>query len=307
MTLTIVGGVITNYSATPGNNYVRPALVITDPAGSAGGSGASATVTLINSATFFASAPVFSAGNIGSVIRMGGGIAVITGYTDSQHVVANILSPIVNVIQNTFITTPQPSYSGNWTMTAPVSTVSGMRALSGLTVTGLADGNVIPPTVVDANGTITLASPASQITIGLGFQAQLQTVYLDAGQPSVQGQRKKIAEATARVKDSGSFKIGSNQPDGSIQSPMQIALPWSLTAASTTAQPGKALAPYNEPATPLWTGDLRIPVAGGWGTNGQVAFEQDLPLPLNVLACISAELPGDTPSAATPQRQQARR
>lgn len=301
-TLTIVVGVITNITFPVNQGYVRPKLVISDPAGSAGGSGASAQLTLDNSATFTASAPVFSAPNVGSVIRMGGGIAKITSFIDSQHVIANISVPITQVVQNNG-NAPQVALSGNWTMTSPITVVSGLRHLAGLAVTGLADGIVIPPTIVNAQGSITLPIPATSITIGLAFQAQLQTVYLDAGEPTVQGQRKKIAAVTARIEDSGSFKIGSNQPDGSIQSPAQISLPWQLTVADITAQPSKAVAPYNSSTTPLFTGDLRIPVAGGWNTHGQVAVEQDLPLPLQILAFIPEVYPGDNSSTTAPQKQ----
>ncbi len=305
-TLTIVGGVITNITFPANSGYVRPMLVITDPAGSAGGSGASARLTLDNSATFTASAPVFSGGNVGSVIRMGGGIATITGFTDSQHVTANISVPITQVIQNGS-NTPQTVLASNWTMTAPVTMISGLRPLAGLAVTGLADGVPIPPTVVNALGQITLAIPASSVTIGLAFKPQLQTVYLDAGEPTVQGSRKKIGVVTARVEASGSFMIGSNQPDGSIQSPIQISMPWQLTVADVTAQPDKAQAAYNAVATPLWTGDLRIPVSGGFNTHGQVAIQQDLPLPLQILALIPEVLPGDNPATTAPQKPQARK
>jgi len=301
-TLTIVGGVITNITFPVNQGYIRPKLVITDPAGSAGGSGASARLTLDNSATFTASSPIFSALDVGKVIRMGGGIAKITSVTDSRHVVANISVPITQVIQDDG-NTPQVAQAGNWSMTAPVTVISGLRHLSGLTVTGLADGIPIPPTVVDAQGSITLTVPATSITIGLAFQAQLQSVYLDAGEPTVQGQRKKIAVVTARIEDSGTFKIGSNQPDGSIQSPSQVSLPWQTTVADITAQPAKAVAPYNSATTPLFTGDLRIPVFGGFNTHGQVAVEQDLPLPLQILAFIPEVYPGDNSSTTAPQKQ----
>ena len=66
--------------------------------------------------------------------------------------------------------------------------------LAGATVTGIADGNVIPPTVVPANGIVTLPEAATSATVGLGYQAQLQSLYLDVGQPTVQGQRKKIGD-----------------------------------------------------------------------------------------------------------------
>jgi hypothetical protein len=303
--LTIVGGAITIITSPPNQNYVNPQLVITDPAGSAGGSGASATLTLNNNATFSASAPVFSAGNVGQVLRMGGGIATIVAFTDSQHVTANISVPITQVIQNGS-NTPQVATAGNWTMTAPITTVSGLRPLAGLPLVGLADGVPVGPLTVNAQGSVTLPNPASSITLGLAFKPQLQSVYLDAGEPTVQGQRKKIGEVTARVEASGSFMMGSNQPDGSIQSPIQVALTWNVTNVDLTAQPGKAAAKkaYNATATPLWTGDIRIPVSGGFNTHGQVCVEQDLPLPLQILAFAGIEvLPGDSTSTSFPQKQ----
>ena len=46
------------------------------------------TTTLTGSATFTASASVFSSGDVGSVLRVGGGIATITGYTNGTTVTA---------------------------------------------------------------------------------------------------------------------------------------------------------------------------------------------------------------------------
>ena len=311
-TLTIVGGVITAVQflgGQQGANYLHPKIVFSDPANS--GSGASARPILNNAMTFEASAAVFSGGNIGSVICMGGGVAQITGYTNPQNVTANILSPIAGIIPNSG-TVAQPSVMtaspGNWTMTAPVTTISGLNHLIGATVTGLADGNVIPPQVVSPQGTITLGAPASQVTVGLGFTAQMQSVFLDAGEPTVQGQRKKIPAVTARIEASGSFKIGTNMPDGSRLNPAQLAPIWNdgpggLTDANTALQ-NKAIRPYNSTALPLFTGDIRIPVGGGYDTRGQVAVQQDQPLPLDLLAFISEVYPGDTVQTQAPKAQQ---
>src|SRR6185312_6578784 len=171
--LTIAGGVITGVSFSPeGQGYAFPRLVISDPTGQ--GSGASATITLDNSATLTASAGVFSSGNVGSVVRMGGGIATITEYTDSRHVTVNITSPIVQLIPNSG-GVPQPQPSGSWTLTAPVTSVSGLDYLAGATVTGLADGQVVPATVVPESGIVDLPAAATSVVLGLGFQAQLQS------------------------------------------------------------------------------------------------------------------------------------
>ena len=300
VTLTIAVGVITAVAfPVPGSGYRNPQLLIQDPAGSAGGSGASARCILNNTATFTADQPVFSVGNVGSVIRMGGGKATVTAYIDPQHVTVNITDPIAEVQANSGGLV-QVQFSGSWTMTAPVTTVYGLRALAGLTVSGLADGNVIPPFVVPANGVITLATPASSVTIGLKYRAQLQSVYLDAGEPTVQGQRGKVAEVTARVEASGAFMIGSNQPDGSTLSPPQIAPTWSNLAAAPT----NAVAPFNSVTVPLYTGDIRIPVQGGFQTPKQVAVEQSDPLPLQVLSFIPTLFEGDNPAQTAPKRGQ---
>jgi hypothetical protein len=295
---TVVGGVITAINFTSqGSGYVNPQIAAIDPAGSAGGSGFSARVTLNNTMTFTASAPVFSAGNVGSVIRMGGGVATITGFTDTQHVTANITTPIA-AVQPESTSTVIPQASGTWTISAPTTVITGLGPLNGATVTGLADGVVIPPTVV-VNGQITLATPASQVTIGLKFFSRLQSVYLDAGEPTVQGRRGSIPAVTARVFQSGPFTMGENQPDGSTQSPITIAPAWPgmQTAPITTT------AAYNSNTVPLCTDDIRIPVNTGYSKHKQVCVEQNQPYPLNVLAFIPELLEGDNPSQAAPPKQ----
>ncbi len=303
--LTIVGGVITNVQFSIGNQgsgYVSPKLVITDPANT--GTGASATLTLNNAATFTASASVFSGSNIGSVIRMGGGVATITSVSTGMVCTANITSPIVKTIPNSG-TPPavQPQPSGSWTMTAPITNVTGLQHLAGSTVTGLADGNVITPVVVPATGTIVLPTAASAITIGLGFQAQLQSVYIDGGEPTIQGQRKKLAGVTARLQNSRGIKSGANQPDGSTLSPMQVAPAWANMVTIPDDGQNFQRKPYNATAIPLLTGDTQlIPVPGGFDTKGQVAFQQDNPLPMEILSIVPVMMGGDTPSNNFPKR-----
>jgi Ubiquitin-activating enzyme E1 FCCH domain len=296
--LTITGGVITGVSFSPGGtNYVYPQLVINDPENT--GSGASATVVLNSSSAVYADAAIFSSANIGNVIRAGYGSMVVTAVTDTQNATVEVLSPLVQIIPNNPISPNKPitQEAGNWTMTAPISQLY-LPQLVGFEVTGLADGQVIPPTVVPTNGIINLATPASAIIVGLGFQAQLQTTYLDAGEPTMQGQRKKIAEVTARIEQSAAFQIGSNQPDGSVQSPQELFTLWQNMAAGPT----HAVAAYNAPFTPLFTGDVRIPISGGYNTRGQVALQQLNPLPLQVLDVVPEVLGGDEPNQKFPTR-----
>ena len=200
-------------------------------------------------------------------------------------------------------------------MTVPVTTISGLNHLIGQRVTGLADGNVIPITTVPASGTINLPAATNpnvtgytSVTVGIGFQAQLQSMPLDTGEPSVQGQRKKVAVVTVRMEASRGLKVGSNMPDGSTLSPMEIAPLWYEGNGGLVIVPDNGpnfpITPVNALATPLRTGDIRVPIGGGWQTPGQVAVSQDLPLPANILAFVNEQLPGDTPQVMAPKKEQ---
>lgn len=299
--LTIVAGVITNLAITPGTGYTFPKFVFSDPTNE--GSGASAVATLNNSATFLANAAVFANGDIGSVIRMGGGVATITTVNSPTSVVANLTSPITLTIPNTG-GIPQTAASGNWSMTAPTSIITGLQYLAGATITGLYDGQVLTPVVVPANGTINLPTPATSVTLGLGFTAQLQSVYIDPAGASIQGQRKKIADVVVRVNESRDFTVGTNQPDGSIFSPMRVDVPWTQMALAEKGYSNPSRRPYNSTVEPNWTGDTKeTPVFGGYGVPGQIAVQQTNPLPLNILSILSKLMPGDTVQLDEPKRQ----
>lgn len=329
-TLTIVAGVITAVTfagGSQGSNYRYPKLIIEDPSGS--GSGASANPVLDNTVTLTASAAIFSAGSVGQVIRAGGGCAVVTQYVSTTEVKGLMRTPMVQVIPNSGTTAnpygmPVPQPSGSWTMTTPVAQVTGLNHLIGMSVTGLYDGQVLTPTTVANDGSVTLpgGATASSITIGLGYTAQVQSLYLNEPGPStIQGQRKSVKAVTVRAELSRSYQLGANQPDGSVQSPIQIAPPWSNMVNAPDA--GQAtylpLAPYPylaagslTPPLPLLTADQRAPVTGGFKKPGQVAVQQTNPLPLQVLALIPEVLPGDqaelkTESPARRQQQPQRR
>jgi hypothetical protein len=198
-----------------GRGYLNPQIVIEDPAGSAGGTGASAQACSTTARHSRRAQRVHQPGEPRPGHPHGrrhrDHHRLHLGHAgDREHQFADR-----QLIPNT--TTPQPAAAGDWTVTAPVATISGLDHLIGATVTGLADGNVITPRVVSAIGTINLDAAASSVVVGLGFQAQLQSTYLDAGQPTLQGQRKKISAVTARIELSRGVKVGSNQPDGSTR------------------------------------------------------------------------------------------
>lgn len=290
--VTIAGGVITNVAFAPGGTgYVSPKLVGWDPAGSEGGNYFDIEITLSNTITLETNGPVFMATDVSSVVRALGGSARITAYTGPRNVTAEVIFPFTQTIPDSDSSLPAV-LAGEWTMTAPVSTVYGLNHLIGATVTGVADGQVIPPQVVSAAGTITLETPATSVVVGLGFVAQLQSLYLDAmDAPTIQGQRKRNAAVTARVEASRGFMVGANQPDGGAQSPIQVAPAWH----GLTEVPSVGIPPYGEEAKPLFTGDIRVPLPGGYDTRGQIAFQQSAPLPMNILALVTEWEAGDMP------------
>ncbi len=302
-TLTVSGGVIVStFVNNEGTNY-QPGteLIITDSTGTGG----KLAPLITNNVTFTTDTAVFTADNIGDVIRIGnnnaspngtfvdvpsgGGKAIITDYTSGTIVTANITEEITNIVPNDPNNTPVPVSSGYWSLSTPTDTVSGLGHLEGLEVAILADGSVVSSQVV-VDGSITLPSPASVITIGLPFTAQLQTLYLDPQQQTTtQGKRKNIQAVTVRVENSRGIFVGTNQVDASTQ-PNGVAPAWTsmyeIKQRNSTQFPGSAI--------PLFTGDLRELVGGDWQKPAQVAIQITDPVPGNILALITEYNIGDT-------------
>lgn len=240
--------------------------------------------------TFTASASVFTPANVGDVIRVGGGIATVTSYLSGTLLAGTVTQTITDTVPDNPSLMPTPQSAGQWSITTPITVVTGLNHLEGLIVTGLADGNVIKPATV-VNGAITLPYPASFITVGLPFLPQMQSVYLDPPSQSgtTQTKRKTINSVSVRMTDTRGISIGTNQPDASTQQ-NNATVPWSELVEIKQAAP--AAAPGN--AIPLFTGDYFMNVGSGWNQHGQVAIQQNYPLPANIDALIIYYNLGDT-------------
>lgn len=164
---------------------------------------------------------------------------------------------------------------------APATQFTGAEHLAGLEVTGLADGVVIPPFTMSADGSFTLTSPASVVTIGLAFVCDLQTLAIDLGEPTVQGKRKKITGVTVRAKDTLGIKIGSDPDNLTTMKDFQIGSMGTQT---------------NKRVTGLVTGDGRTILDPKWQEAGQFYIRQDQPLPASILGVIPEVVVGDTPT-----------
>lgn len=241
-------------------------------------------------------------GVVGQVIRMGGGKAMVTAYVSPRQVNAIITMPLTSTVPNDPLGTPVPAVAGTWSIATPVTTIAGLNHLEGMAVTGLADGAVIPLTVVE-QGQITLQQAASAVVVGLPYQAQLQTMILDMqiqGE-TAQGKRKKVEAVTLRLVDSRGVKVGTDQPNAAEQ-PNQQAVPWGvgnefigkmIEMKVPNAINGPPFDPGPGSYLPLFTGDINELVDGDWTVYGMVACQQDYPLPMNVIALIPEATVGD--------------
>ncbi len=219
----------------------------------------------------------FNSQMIGDILRVGGGQGLIDGYLGSSTITVTWIIPMTAVAPGTdqpIGPNPDSSFpSGSWSISKPTTVVQGLDPLEGLTVTGVADGNVIPPTVV-VNGQITLQHAASRIIVGLPFEAQLQTLRLDVGEPTIQGKRKRFSAVTVRVAESTDVLVGET-----FDNMWDTRQDFSPQVFGTAA--------------PLFTGDLRVPINGGWNPEGFVCIQQSDPLPVTVLAVIPELSLGD--------------
>lgn len=265
VTLTIVGGVITGATCTPGSGWIRPEIVVTDPTGA--GSGAVITPIVQQLVTLNASASVFNAGtDIGKTVRINGGVGTVTAVNSATQAV-------INVSQN--LTNAWAAASGSWSMTKPVTSVSGLDHLEGQTVAILANGGVQPQQVV-TNGTVTLSDAADAIAVGLPYTSQIDSLYIDVpGQeePTIQGKRKKISAVTLRLANSRGMKVGPiNQALYEIKS--------------------RGFIPMGQPE-PMFTGDERVVMDPNFSIQGQISIVQDQPLPCTVLGFMPEISMGD--------------
>lgn len=146
----------------------------------------------------------------------------------------------------------------------PVTTVSGLWHLEGMTVDILADGAVVTPQTV-TGGRITLSIPASTVHVGLNYVSDLQTLpqSYDAAPAGGQAARKNVSSVTLRVKDSSLVKAGP-------------------TFTKLRQYPAREVSdPYGSPPA-LRTGEVSITVDPSWTNDGQICVRQDQPLPLTV-------------------------
>lgn len=151
------------------------------------------------------------------------------------------------------------------------NTITGLDHLEGEAVAVLADGNVVDDLVV-SGGTITLASPAAVVHVGLPYRAHIKTLDVNAGDGGSMAGRKKVVDRLhVRVKDTRGLKAG-------------IALDDAARPLFDLAQ--REFENYDEPTRSL-TGTATLAVEGEWGENkAQIYLVSEDPLPAEILALV---------------------
>lgn len=161
----------------------------------------------------------------------------------------------------------------------PATTFTGGEHLGGETVTGLADGIIIPPFVMPLDGAFTLALAASTVTVGFAFTAQLQTLQIDLGEPTVQGKEKKISAVTARVAETLGLFVGSD---------------FTHLVTMKDLVRGNVGSMTNTVVTDLVSGDAQTIIDTKWAPQGQYCFQQTDPYPATILGAMPEVSVGDT-------------
>jgi hypothetical protein len=227
-----------------------------------------AQVLTITGASYAASATVtleadgftpFTSASVGKKYILRSGVnqvtATVTAYTDTDTVSATLdYAPHTSL---------QATATSDWALA--VASLAGFWHLEGKIVAILADGSV-QPSVVVANGTITIPRAAGKIVAGLPYECDLETLDIERGPPTLQGRYKAVNEVVLRVKDTRGLSVGPDED-------------------RLTEIKERAAENFGVP-TALTTGDERVLIDPSWNSNGRVFVRQSYPLPATVVAII---------------------
>ena len=157
-----------------------------------------------DSVTFTTASAVFSAGDVGKHIRCGNGRALITAFTSSTEVTADIELPITELAPQT---KEVKSYT-DWSLDEKVSAIEGLWHLEGKTVQIIADGSVEADQVVSA-GAVTLQQPSSLVAVGLQYSGDLTTLPLKSESKMVLDKKKRPVDVSVRLLNSRGLLAGA--------------------------------------------------------------------------------------------------
>lgn len=192
-------------------------------------------------------------------------------YVSVKRVIAGVTRRWIEVIRepfraerdgaaNAFHVDAGLTYSG-----APVTSVTGLSHLEGLTVRVVADGAVRTSRLVTA-GAIYIDTPAASVVhAGLAMTSRAKMLPLEGGaaQGTAMGRPRRVSEIRLRLLETGAVRVGK----GADMETVDFRTP----------------ADAMDTAVPLFTGIRKWTQPGGWDDDYQLTFESHHGLPLTVL------------------------
>ena len=214
--------------------------------------------------TFTASASVFASGDVGKVIRAGGGLGTVASYVSGTEITVTLTRDITSVLAESG--TPIPIASGDWTMDATFTTVSGLDHLEGETVSVLLDGKVLADKTV-TGGVVTLGATGSRAIVGRGFTAKARTLpVFGEFNTSISDRYKRVVGSSIRLHETAGLKSGDT--------------------LANLYEMDERISDNLGTAVELSTDINYVTVGHTWDKNGQVYYVQDFPLPATILGLV---------------------
>ncbi len=222
-----------------------------------------------SSVTFTTDVSVFTAADVGKIIRGGGGKGKVVSFVSGTEITVDITRSFTHVIPQddlsglqTILNRPLSIIAGQWTLDTPVTVISGLGHLEGEVVTGVMDGNVITPQKV-INGKITLETAATRVIVGLGYECLMQTLPPTTQETTIEARRKRLVGTGIRVAVTRGLKHGA-------------------TLDAMYEMKDRTIESYGE-AIPLLNKMEYIIIEDDFDENGQTFYQQTYPLPATIL------------------------
>lgn len=157
------------------------------------------------------------------------------------------------------------TYTGGGYSRLATTEISGLDHLEGYDVSVLADGSVVYGLTVES-GQITLPTPASIVTIGLGYNCDIETLNVELNIPdgSIRSRRIKISDVSLYLINSRGGKIGPNENslNDELLYPIQN---------------------YDDPKS-LFSGHIQAEMNSEYDFDGHIFIRQSDPLPMNIIS-----------------------
>lgn len=201
---------------------------------------------------------------VGQHLRCNSGRILITGASSGS-----VELKLTDVNKNTDLPLPVTS----WSIGALFESASGLDHLEGRTVQILGDGNELQTQTV-VNGTIQFESPVSLAIAGLGFDADLVTLPLNASDTVIENKPKNVTAVAVRLHDSRGMWAGADESNVLYEHKER-----------TTER-------YGIPIM-LENGMHEIAVRSGWEKDGSIRIEKRGPFNMTVLGLVVEAEVGD--------------